>query len=856
MKTQPGKLKSYFSCAVFCAVFCTVFSLEAQSGANPAARQLPKIDPFEFEIPAEAMMNEVKERRNVLETNIFQLVRMGDRFFHQFKFSNAYRSYTQALNVFENQKMGSGKYIQGIKKKIEKRVEAAHKAWAESIFTQARRLYTSGMTKGASVDAEEIYAKAKQTALQAYATYYLKDPKTPFKENLMKSIAGRDSGFYERIEKFLNDCTRMINSVKFQMETALDSEGVDPDNKRRKQEIDRLMKNARVYYRQKEYESVRKNVEKILAMDPYNEAAITLLEKTYQKLYKIAAYRRQTDAEEKVTDIDWKWVEPYNQKDKEDLVAVEGDVKGMESPAIANTGNSNTELENRLQRIILPELEFIQEKLSVIINTLNETANEIAKKNGIAGVNIIPEQDLKEVRINSLKLNNASLLVWLKYLCRLAKANRRLDGNDVIIGRSTGELETHSYPISNFYAERIRTELGGEGGKKKEEKEEKDYDAEMEDFSNVRDELKGKEKVSKTIDPEKLKEYFIQRGVRFGKEDGSGINYDPESGRLTMRNTKEDHERLADRIKVLDVPAAMVLVEAKMMEITMSAMEELGFDWSLAYDATAHNKKFISSGKLPYGQVYSRSSDTSNVLINNLNLIPNAGGSRNINLFLTIRAIDRCERSEVVTMPRLIALSGQSASLNIGDERSFPSDYDEAEVEINSNGNTFTYTPPNPDFEKEQVGMQFNITPTVYNYRTINVNFNTQIKKFIGWSNYDYTIKIGKMFESIADTSTQNIQPKEKMAEFADRRIITQVDVYDGESVVIGGVLQDETSKVDDKYPLLGDLPLIGRLFTDRSNSSTKTNLMVFVTARIIGGDGLPYNKEKRDNGIFNFVNR
>ena len=75
MKTQTGKLKTYFSCAVFCAVFCTVFSLQAQSDANHA-RQLPKLDPFEFEIPAEAMMNEVKERRNILETNIFQLVRM------------------------------------------------------------------------------------------------------------------------------------------------------------------------------------------------------------------------------------------------------------------------------------------------------------------------------------------------------------------------------------------------------------------------------------------------------------------------------------------------------------------------------------------------------------------------------------------------------------------------------------------------------------------------------------------------------------------------------------------------------------------------------------------------------------
>ena len=852
-RTILMELRTLFTGVAVCVACCTVLPSAQAQGNDPLAPEQLKLDPFEYEIPAEATMNEVKDRRNVLENNVFQLVRMGDRFFNKFQFASAYNAYERALSVFEKQQLGSSSYLEKLKNRIRKRASSAHKAWAETMFSSARKVYTSALSKGATTDAVTEYEKAKKLSYKAFAVYYFKNPGRSYDIKVMKSIASNDPGFYNRISAFIEDCTKMIGAVNFQIETSLDS--IDPDNKRRKREITELMKSARIYYRQKQYDKVRANVEKILAQDPYNEPAINLLEKTYQRLYKVATYRRQVDAEEKVADIDWKWVEPFPQGG-EALKVVEGDAKGMEDGAVvADAGKNNITLYNKLQQLIMPQLEYTQETVGNIVADLSNRSKEADTVNR-TGVNIIPEADVKDVVINTLALNNVSLLVWLKYLCKLGKVSFRLDGNYVIIGKSGSAIESFSVPISRIYAQRIRDEIGGgaAGGGKKQEEEEIDYDGEMEDFSAKKDKKKDAKKAEITIDSEGLKKYFKERGVPF--PEGASIAYDPESGRLTMRNTKENNDKLADRIHVLDVPAAMVMVEAKMMEITMGAMEELGFDWTLTYDVSNNNKRFISPGQFPYGQIYSRAAASTNVLINNLNLLPNAGGSRDINLFLSIRAIDRSERAEVITMPRITTLSTFPASLTIGDERSFPSDYEDAEVEINSNGNTFTYTPPVPDFEKEQVGLQFNVTPTVMNMKTVDVVFKTSLKKFIGWSNYDYTIKIGKMFESIADTSTTNIQPKEKMADFAERRIETQVQVYDGESVVIGGVLQDETQKIDDKYPLLGDLPLIGRLFTDRYNSSTKANLMIFVTARIMEDNGLPYKQERRKDGIFNFINR
>ena len=94
-----------------------------------------------------------------------------------------------------------------------------------------------------------------------------------------------------------------------------------------------------------------------------------------------------------------------------------------------------------------------------------------------------------------------------------------------------------------------------------------------------------------------------------------------------------------------------------------------------------------------------------------------------------------------------------------------------------------------------------------------------------------------------------------KMPEFSKRKLKSTVKIYDGETVVIGGILEDIASRREDKWPLLGDIPLLGRLFTDRVFATEKVNLMVFVTARLMNGKGLPV-REARKQGLFEFNDR
>jgi general secretion pathway protein D len=72
------------------------------------------------------------------------------------------------------------------------------------------------------------------------------------------------------------------------------------------------------------------------------------------------------------------------------------------------------------------------------------------------------------------------------------------------------------------------------------------------------------------------------------------------------------------------------------------------------------------------------------------------------------------------------------------------------------------------------------------------------------------------------------------------RSITTQIQIYDGATVVMGGLITEDLKKVDDRIPVLGDLPLLGGLFRSTSEMSQKRNLLIFVTARLVDPAGRP----------------
>lgn len=800
-----------------------------------------KMDPFEFEIPNDNVMQEVQERNNILEQSVFQQVRIGDKFYASNQFADAFSAYKRALAIIDRSKLGNGSYITSVKNKIDKRMLLARKQWAISIVRDAKKAYLNGLTKQNSPDAVAGFKNAAKLAESALPVYYAGKTisEANYDSKALQRISKDDPSFYKSVTTFTEDCDKMVEAIQFRNETSLSA--VDPDNKRRKANIDVLLRESRILYKNKKYEKVRDNMEKVLVLDPYNQDAMTLLNKTYKKLYDVGMLRRENDALERLTEVEWKWNE----------AVLPADSSISEEVPREMTGNRST-LYDKLQKIMIDKILFETTDIQSILARLAALSKENDPE-GI-GVSIIPPPDIavRSRKIPYLELEKVPLMEVLKYVCELAGLKYKIEDRAVLVGtEGIDDMEHGFFQVRNSLINRIAAEVGPKEEKEEEKtggiKDRVDTFTDEGAFDEASTELKSVAAVT----PEMLKQFFNDRGISF-EDPNSSIAFDTKTNKLIVKNTPDNLRRMDALLKEIDIQTPLVLIEAKILEISMNAVEELGFDWTLTYLNTNTNQRF-TFGNLPVSNLYRPSSEANNKLINNMNILPNFGSDNQFNLFLSVRAIDRTDRAEVISSPRLLTTSGQEASLNVDQQRYFPDSWDDPEVTI-INGTSYTYNPPVPDFEEQAVGTIFKVTPTVSpNNYTIIVKMNTDISKMTGWSNYDYSIIIGGLMNSPADTTIGNVTPKMKMPEFSRRVVDTSVKIYDGETVVIGGILEDMASKKDDKWPFLGDVPMLGRLFTDSFSKSQKTNLLIFVTSRLMKGNGLPV-RDSRAQGLFEFT--
>ncbi len=192
----------------------------------------------------------------------------------------------------------------------------------------------------------------------------------------------------------------------------------------------------------------------------------------------------------------------------------------------------------------------------------------------------------------------------------------------------------------------------------------------------------------------------------------------------------------------------------------------------------------------------------------------------------------------------------------------YPTEYDEPQIEStgndgggddDNNGSMSmpVAAPANPSsWGVEEVGvmLRFQIEPLnegdgdIVRFK----RFEIRVVDFEGFVNYGSPITAGIANQTTIEhiTLTDN---RIDMPIFSRRYINSNPCVYDGHTIAIGGMIQDEVQKVEDKVPVFGDLPFVGRLFRSNAESHIRKNLMVFVTADIIDPFGKPMRK--RDTG-------
>jgi general secretion pathway protein D len=226
---------------------------------------------------------------------------------------------------------------------------------------------------------------------------------------------------------------------------------------------------------------------------------------------------------------------------------------------------------------------------------------------------------------------------------------------------------------------------------------------------------------------------------------------------------------------------------------------------------------------------------------------------------VVLRALDQKKGTDLLSAPSVTTKSGLLAKIEIIREFIYPEEYDPPELPnqvgtFQGGGgggipgipdqvgqvSGFPVTPATPTaFVMKPVGVTLEVDPTVSpSGYTIDLTLKPEVVEFEGFINYGNPITSPAIDGLGRPTQIVITENRIEQPVFSTRRVNTQVTVWDGQTVAIGGLIREDVQDIEDKVPLLGDIPIFGRLFKTTSENRFKRNLMVFVTANLIDPSG------------------
>jgi general secretion pathway protein D len=214
----------------------------------------------------------------------------------------------------------------------------------------------------------------------------------------------------------------------------------------------------------------------------------------------------------------------------------------------------------------------------------------------------------------------------------------------------------------------------------------------------------------------------------------------------------------------------------------------------------------------------------------------------NTTMQVLMRGMDQNKGADILATPSITTRSGQAASITMIREFIYASEYEPPQIPQSVNSITPTpIVPSTPSaFETRDTGVFMEVLPTVdENRRYIDVAIKPVITDFDGFVNYGSPINfVSADGESVELTKNAILQPV-----FSVKKVDSSVVVADGATIVIGGLLKDTVTKLEDKTPILGSIPMLGRLFKSEGVKHNSTAILFFVNVELVDPTGKPYRE-------------
>ena len=262
---------------------------------------------------------------------------------------------------------------------------------------------------------------------------------------------------------------------------------------------------------------------------------------------------------------------------------------------------------------------------------------------------------------------------------------------------------------------------------------------------------------------------------------------DTETNALLITTFVRNFPAVEKLIKQLDVLLPQVLIEAKIIEVTLDDESAFGVEWMWEQGTTINDKPHRQEGTTDFGLTEEIFGLKYGILSSKLDSM--------------LHALTKDTKVNILSTPRIMTKNNQEAIINVGQEIPFL-----VSTQETATGGILTST----DFRN--VGVILTVTPRINRSGTVSLDVNQQINSLIEFTLFDAPI-------------------------ISTREATASVTVKDKQTMVIGGMIKDDKTETVYKTPIVGDIPLLGKLFRRKDMRVEKTELMVFITPHVVYSD-------------------
>jgi type IV pilus assembly protein PilQ len=318
---------------------------------------------------------------------------------------------------------------------------------------------------------------------------------------------------------------------------------------------------------------------------------------------------------------------------------------------------------------------------------------------------------------------------------------------------------------------------------------------------------------------------------------GVAPQFDVRTNTIFFREGKSNSDKVMKFLQTIDSPTKQVMIEARLVEVTANPKQSYGINWGGVTGSSS------SPLQIKYGGSNISSSPTAaptsgTYQLTDLlkqgssvgSLANSVAGQFSIlsvqQMSLTMRLLNEDSDAEFLANPRIVAANNEKATIKITRNQPVPQlNFNEQTAQAVFGG-----------FQDKEFGNTLVVTPQINKDHFVSLKVQPEISNKVG--DATFTFSGATVASPIIDKRTFD----------------SNVLIRSGDTLAIGGLLQDEMTKNRTKVPVAGDIPLFGKLFQERTNTRTKRNLLVFVTPNIIA-QGYGTGLEPQISGLNNSGN-